>query len=117
MMKPTKTGPHEVDLENFQPINNDELKVEFEAHMRHHEELCLASYGQTKSGVFEKSPLPAPKKVIFSADPKGHQDMRSKAKHQTMMDQSKVFKNTVHNAIIDALKQGAEGGYLGPAYF
>jgi hypothetical protein len=34
-----------------------------------------------------------------------------------MIDKSKVFSNTIQNAIIDALKQGAEGGYLGPAYF
>jgi hypothetical protein len=25
--------------------------------------------------------------------------------------------NTIQNAIIDALKKGAEGGYLGPAYY
>jgi hypothetical protein len=34
-----------------------------------------------------------------------------------MIDQSKVFVNTIQNAIIDALKKGAEGGYLGPAYY
>jgi hypothetical protein len=34
-----------------------------------------------------------------------------------MIDQSKVFANTIQNAIIDALKQGAAGGYLGPAYY
>jgi hypothetical protein len=43
--------------------------------------------------------------------------MMTKAMHQTMIDQSKVFTNTIQNAIIDALKKGAEGGYLGPAYF
>jgi hypothetical protein len=37
--------------------------------------------------------------------------------HQTMIDQSKVFANTIQNAIIDALKKGAVGGYLGPAYY
>jgi hypothetical protein len=31
-----------------------------------------------------------------------------------MNDQSKVFTNTIQNAIIDALKKGAERGYLGP---
>jgi hypothetical protein len=49
MMKPTKTSPHEVDPENIQAITRDQLKdtdkAEFEAHMRHYEELCLASYG------------------------------------------------------------------------
>jgi hypothetical protein len=39
--------------------------------MKHYEELCLASYGQTKGGVFKKNPLPTPKKITFSADPKG----------------------------------------------
>jgi hypothetical protein len=34
-----------------------------------------------------------------------------------MIDQSKVFANTIQNAIIDELKQGAEGGYLVPTYF
>jgi hypothetical protein len=34
-----------------------------------------------------------------------------------MIDQSKVFANTIQNAIIDALKEGAEWGYLGPAYY
>jgi hypothetical protein len=43
--------------------------------------------------------------------------MITKAMHQTMIDQSKVFTNTIENAIIDALKQGPEGGYLGPTYF
>jgi hypothetical protein len=43
--------------------------------------------------------------------------MMTKAMHQTMIDQSKVFTNTIQNAIIDALKKGAEGGYLGSAYF
>jgi hypothetical protein len=117
MTKPTKTGPHEVDPENVQLITKDQLndsdKAEPEAHMKHYEELCLASYGQTKSGVFKKSPLPTPKQVTFSVDPEGLQDMMTKAIHQTMIDKSKVFANTIQNAIIDALKQGAEGGYLG----
>jgi hypothetical protein len=34
-----------------------------------------------------------------------------------MIDQSKVFANTIQNAIIDALKKGVGGGYLGPAYY
>jgi hypothetical protein len=117
MMKPTKNGPSEVDLENVQPITKDQLKdsdkVELEAHMKHNEELCLGSYGQTKSGVFKKNLLPTPKQVTFSADPEGLQDMMTKAMHQTMIDQSKVFRNTIHNAIIDALKKGTKGGYLG----
>jgi hypothetical protein len=121
MMKPTKTSPHEVDPENIQAITRDQLKdtdkAEFEAHMRHYEELCLASYGQTKGGVFKKNPLQTPKQVTFSADPEGLQDMMTKAMHQIITDQSKVFTNTIQNAIIDALKKGAEGGYLGPAYF
>jgi hypothetical protein len=65
MTKPTKTGPHEVDLENVQPITKDQLKdsnkAELEAYMKSYEELCLSSYGQTKSGVFKKNPLPTPK--------------------------------------------------------
>jgi hypothetical protein len=56
MMKPTKTVPSEIDPENIQAITRDQLKdtnkVEFEAHMKHYEELCLASYGQTKNGIF-----------------------------------------------------------------
>jgi hypothetical protein len=99
MTKPTKTGPHEVDPENVQPITRDHLKdsdkAELEAHMRHYEELCLASYSQTKSGVFKKSPLPTPKQVTFSANPEGLQDMMTKAMHPTMIDQSKVFTNTI----------------------
>jgi hypothetical protein len=43
--------------------------------------------------------------------------MMTKAMHQIMIDQSKVFANTIQNAIIYALKKGAEGGYLGPAYY
>jgi hypothetical protein len=58
--------------------------------------------------------LPTPKQVTFSADPEGLQDMM---RHQTMIDQSKVFSNTIQNAIIDALKKGAEGGYLGLVYY
>jgi hypothetical protein len=85
--------------------------------MKHYEELCLESYGQTKGGVFKKNPLPTPKQVTFSADPEGLQYMMTKVMHQTMIDPSKVFVNTIQNAIIDALKKGAEGGYLGPAYF
>jgi hypothetical protein len=121
MTKPTKTGPHEVDLENVQPITKDQLKdkdkAELEAHMKHYEEFCLASYSQTKGGVFKKNPLPTPKQVTFPTDPEGLQDMTTKAMHQATIGQSKVFKNTIRNAIIDALKQGAEGGHLGPTYF
>jgi hypothetical protein len=98
MTKPTKTDSSEVDPENVQPINKDQLKdsdkAELEAHMKHYEELCLTSYGQTKSGVFKKSLLPTPKQVTFSADPEGLQDMMTKAIHQTMINQSKVFTNT-----------------------
>jgi hypothetical protein len=121
MTKAKKTGPSEVNLENVQPITKgqqkDSNKAELEAYMKHYEELCLASYGQTKSGVFKKNPLPTQKQVTFSADPEGLQDMMTKSMHQTMIGQSKVFANTIQNVIIDALKQGAEGGYLGPAYF
>jgi hypothetical protein len=74
--------------------------------MKHYDKLCLASYGQTKSGVFKKNPLPTPKQATFLADLEGLQDMMTKAMHQTMIDQSKVFANTIQNAIIDALKKG-----------
>jgi hypothetical protein len=120
MTKPMKNGPSKVDPENVQPITKDHLKdsdkAELEVHMKHYEELYLASYGQTKSGVFKKNTLPTRKQVTFSDDPEGLQDMMTKAMHQTMIDQSKVFTNTIQNAIIDALKKGAEGGYLRPAY-
>jgi hypothetical protein len=39
--------------------------------MKHYEELYLASYGQTKSSVFNKNPLSTLKQVTFSADPEG----------------------------------------------
>jgi hypothetical protein len=61
--------------------------------------------------------LPTSKQITFSADPEGLQDMMTKTMHQTMIDQSKVFANTIQNDIIDALKKGVEGGYLGPAYY
>jgi hypothetical protein len=60
--------------------------------------------------------LPTLKQVTFSADPEGLQDRMTKAMHQTMIDQSKIFSYTIQNAIIDALKKGA-GGYLGPTYY
>jgi DNA polymerase I-like protein with 3'-5' exonuclease and polymerase domains len=85
MTNPTKTSPSEVDPKNIQSITRDQLKdsdkAELEAHMKHYEELCLASYGQIKSGVFKKSPLPTPKQVTFSADLEGLQDMMTKAMH------------------------------------
>jgi hypothetical protein len=34
-----------------------------------------------------------------------------------MIDQARVFANTLQNSLVEALKKGAEGGYLGPAYF
>jgi hypothetical protein len=110
MTKPTKTGPHEVNPENVQPITEDQLKDSDKAELeaKHYEELCLTSYDQIKSGVFKKNPLPTSKQVTFSADPEGLQAMMTKAMHQTMIDQSKVFENTIQNAIIDALKKGAE---------
>jgi hypothetical protein len=121
MTKTTKTGISEIDPKNIQAITRDQLKgtdkAKFEAHMRHYEELCLASYGQTKNRVFKKSPLPTPKQVTFSADPESLQDMMTKATHQAMIDQDKVFANTVQHSLIEALKKGVEGGYLGPAYF
>jgi hypothetical protein len=121
MTKPTKTGPSEVDPKNVQAITKDQMqdadKAEFKAHMRHYEKLYLASYGKTKSGVFKKSPLPTPKQVTFSADPDSLQDMMTKAMHHILIDQAKVFANMVQNSLIEALNKGAEGGYLGPAYF
>jgi hypothetical protein len=75
--KPTKTGPSEIDQENVKAITRDQFKdkAEFEAHMRHYEEICLASYGQTKNEIFKKSLLLAPKLVTFSADPESLQDI------------------------------------------
>jgi hypothetical protein len=64
-----------------------------------------------------KNPLPTPKKVTFSADLEGLQDIMTNSMHQIMIDESKVFTNTIQIAIIDALEKGAEGGYLGPAYY
>jgi hypothetical protein len=94
-----KNGPSEVDPENVQSITKDQgkdsYKAELDAHMKHYEDLCLASYGQTKSGVFKKNPLPTPKQVTFSVDPEVLQDMMTKAMHQTMIYQSKVFANTI----------------------
>jgi hypothetical protein len=43
--------------------------------------------------------------------------MMTKAMHQTMINQAKVFANTVQNSLIEALKKREGGGYLGPAYF
>jgi hypothetical protein len=73
--------------------------------MRHYEELCLASYGQTKNRIFKKSLLPAPKQVTFPADHESLQDMMTKAMHHTMIDQAKVFADTVQNSLIEALKK------------
>jgi hypothetical protein len=116
-----KTSACEIDPENVQAITKDQLKdtdkAEFEAHMRHYEELFLASYGQTKNEIFKKSPLPTPKQVTFPADPKSLQDMMTKAMHQTMIDQANVFANTVQNSLTEALKKETEGGYLGPPFF
>jgi hypothetical protein len=55
----------------------------------------MALYDQTKGGVFKKSLLPTPKQVTFSADPKSLQDMMTKVMDQTMIDQAKVFTNTI----------------------
>jgi hypothetical protein len=94
-----KHGPSEIDPENVQAITKDQLKdiekAEFEAHMKRYEELCLASYSETKGGIFKKNPFPTPKQVTFSVGPEGLQDMMTKAMHQTMIDQSKVFANTI----------------------
>jgi hypothetical protein len=34
--------------------------------------------------------------------------MMTKAMHQTMIDQAKVFANTVQNSLTEALKKGVE---------
>jgi hypothetical protein len=57
------------------------------------------------------------RRITFSTDPERLQNMMTKAMHQTMIDESMVFTNTIQNSIIEALKKGAEKGYLGPAYF
>jgi hypothetical protein len=49
--------------------------------MKHYEELCLASYGQTKGGVYKKNPLPTPQQITFSTDLEGLQDMTNKVIH------------------------------------
>jgi hypothetical protein len=76
MTKTAETGASEIDPDNVQAITRDQLKdtdkAEFEGHMRHCEELCLSSYGQTNNGIFKKSPLPTPKQATFSVDPESH---------------------------------------------
>jgi hypothetical protein len=59
--------------------------------MKHYDELCLASYGQIKSGVFKKNPLPTPKQATFLADLEGLQDMMTKAMHQTMISRGYIL--------------------------
>jgi hypothetical protein len=63
--------------------------------MKHYEELCMASYDQTKGGLFNKNTWSTPNQVTFSADAEGLQDMITKAMHQTMIDQSKSSANTI----------------------
>jgi hypothetical protein len=112
---------NEVDQSNIQTVTRDLLKdadeAEFEAHMKRYEELCLASYGQTKGGVYKKNPLPTPQQITFSADPQGLQYMVNKAMHQTMINQSKVLANTIQNCVTGMLKKGTKEEYAGPAYF
>jgi hypothetical protein len=119
-MKNTKTGAFETDPKNVQVTTKDQLKyankAEFEAHMKHYEELCLASYGWTRSGIFKKCPLQTPKQVTFSADPEALQDMMTKVMHQMMIDQAKVLASTIPDSLIEELKKGVEGVYLRPAY-
>jgi hypothetical protein len=64
-----------------------------------------------------KNPLLVPRHITFSADAQGLQDMMNKAMHQTMIDQSKVFANTIQNCLTETLKKGTEEGYVGPACF
>jgi hypothetical protein len=78
---------------------------------------ALASYGQTKGIVYKKNHLPAPQHITFSTDPQGLQDMMNKAIHQTIIDQSKVFTNTIQKCLTETLKKGTEEGYVGPTYF
>jgi hypothetical protein len=111
----------DVDPTNVQPVSKDQLKdadkAKFKTHMKRYEELCFASYGQTKSRVYKKNPLPMPQHITFSADPQGLQDMMNKAMHQTMIDQSKVLANTIQNCLTETLKKGTEEGYMRPTYF
>jgi hypothetical protein len=65
----------------------------------------------------KKNCLPTPKQGTFSDYPEGLKDMMNKAMHQMMFDQAKVLANTIQNCLTETLKKGAEGGYLGPAYF
>jgi hypothetical protein len=121
MTKNMKSGIFKVDPDNVQAITKDQLKDadkdKFEAHMKHYEELCMVSYGNTKGGVFKKNPLPTPKQVTFSVDLEGLQDMMNNAMHQTLIDQAKVLANTIQNCLTKIFKKGVEGRYLGPAYF
>jgi hypothetical protein len=76
---------NEVDQSNIQTITRGQLKdadkAKFKSHIKNSEELCLASYGQTKGGVYKKNPLPTPQQITFLADPQGLQDMMNKAMH------------------------------------
>jgi hypothetical protein len=62
--------PGEISEENIQLINRDQVKdadkAEFEAHMKRYEELCLALYGRTKSGVIKKTPLLGSQHIVNS---------------------------------------------------
>jgi hypothetical protein len=65
--------PSEVVKENIPPVTKEHLKeagrAEFDAFMKQYEELCLASFNQTKNGVIKKNPLLGSRHITFSGDP------------------------------------------------
>jgi hypothetical protein len=103
-----------------QPVTKDQLKdadkAKFESHVKRYEELCLASYSQTKSGVIKKNLLPRSQHITFLADPQGLQDM-NKAMYQTMINHSTVLTTTIQNCLIETFKKGTEDGYVGLTYY
>jgi hypothetical protein len=85
--------------------------------MKQYEELCLVSYGQTKSGVSRRILfLDLDMHITFLADPRSLQDMMNEAMHQTMINQPGVFTKTIQNCLTKTLKEGKEEGYVGPNF-
>jgi TRAP-type C4-dicarboxylate transport system substrate-binding protein len=96
----------------------EEQKQAMEKAIEEYRQLCLKSFSLNKSGqVIQKQDLSLPRQVTFDSNPDKLQEMVNYAVNHALINHSNVLSNTVHNAVVQTLKEGqASLHYVGPAY-
>jgi hypothetical protein len=112
----------EIDAGNIIAVSEEDLKKEqrqaMEKAIEEYRQLCLKSFSLNKSGqIIQKQDLPLPRQVTFDSNPGKLQEMFNSAVNHALINHSNVLSSTVHNVVVQTLKEGqAAPHYVGSAY-